>query len=103
MRIPKSVTILGRKFVVKNNLSPEQMKKLMGDGSCPLGAMNYSLMTIAIQTHKNKNEQMITFLHECFHAFQYVSGLSLVTSSDLAEVWCETGANAMMDVFKQIK
>jgi len=103
MKILNSVTILGRKFRVRNNLSEDQMKGLLGDGTCPLGAMNFSLMLIAIREHKNKSEQAVTFFHECLHAMQYITGLSQITNTDVAEIWCESGANAMLDVFKQMK
>lgn len=101
MRIPKTVTILGRKFSVRNNLTEKQMKKFMGDDSVPYGAMNYSMRLICILQHKNKDEQFVTYLHECMHVMQYVVGLNQVTDVKIAELWCESGANAMIDVFKQ--
>lgn len=103
MKIPKSITILGRKFAVKNNLSEKQMIALIGDGSCPLGAFNYSKRTILIRAHQNREEQQVTFLHECLHAMQYIIGLNQVTNLEMAEIWCESGANAMLDVFKACK
>jgi len=103
MRIPKTVTILGKRFTVKNNLTEEQMRKEIGDGQAPLGAMNFSRKLILIQAHECKEEQIITFLHECNHAMQYIVGLSQVTNRELAEIWCESSANAMLDVFKALK
>jgi hypothetical protein len=101
MKIPKSVTILGRKFKVHNNLTPEQMKKYVPE--CPLGAMNYSEKLIAIQAHKCKEEQFVTYFHECCHAAQYISGLNMTINHEMAEVWCEATANMMIDVFKSLK
>lgn len=100
MKIPKSITILGRKFAVRNNLTEKQMIAFMGDGTCPLGAFNYSKRVIAVRHHQNKEEQHITFYHECLHAMQYVVGLNQVTNLDIAEIWCESGANAIYDMFK---
>ena len=103
MKIPATITILGRKFTVKNDLSDSQMAKMVDDGSCPMGAMNYSLRIIAIKEHKNKEEQFVTFFHECLHAMQYIVGLNQITNPDVAEVWCESGANAIYDMVRAMK
>ena len=103
MKIPKTINILGRRFTVLNNLTEDKIKELVGDGTTPFGAMNYSKKIILIRKHECKDEQFITFFHECLHVMQYVVGLNQVTNLDIAEVWCESGANAMIDVFKACK
>lgn len=106
MRIPKSVTILGRKFVVMSKLTDAQMRLEMGllpDQSTPMGAMNYSKRKILVRDHENKEEEIVTYVHECLHAMQYIVGLSQVTDCSMAEIWCESGANAMVDVFRGLR
>lgn len=103
MKIPKQVTILGRKFAVLNDLSPEQMRRLSGDDTVPMGMMKYSDKQILILKHHCKNEQVITFLHEVNHIMRFTVGLNQITNKDLAEIWCESSANAMFDVIKSMK
>jgi Zn-dependent peptidase ImmA (M78 family) len=102
MKIPKKSYILvsGRKFKLKNNLSEDQIKKLINDGSCPFGATNYSERVIAVREHKNKDEQVITYIHELLHVALIHSGLCQVISPELQEIICESGANAVFDGFK---
>lgn len=102
-KLPRKVVILGRTFTVKSSLSEEQMRKAMPDNSCPLGAMNYSEKVILVRKHHCPEEELITFIHECLHAMQYTVGLSQVTDGHMQEIWCESGAAAMFDVFKSLK
>lgn len=103
MKIPQKITILGRTFKIKNNLSQEQMRGIMGDGSCPYGAMNYSDRVILILKHKNKNEQIVTLLHEINHIIQMISGENQTMTQREVEIDCEIKAQGFYDAFIQMK
>lgn len=102
-KLPKTVTLLGRKFTVMSGLTAEQITGLMPDKSSPLGAMCYSKRLILIQTHEDPEEELVTFFHECGHAIQYIVGLALVTHPEMAEVWCESMANGFYDAVMALK
>lgn len=103
MKIPKKITILGRTFKIYNNLSHEQMRAKMSDGSCPYGAMNYSRREILILKHENKNEQIVTLLHEINHIIQMTSGENQTMTAREVEMDCEIKAQGFYDAFMQMK
>lgn len=102
LKIPSKrfVMICGRKFTLKNNMSDDKIKKLLNDGSIPFGATNYSERIIAIREHKNRDEQIITYIHELVHVALIHSGASQVINGDMQEIICESVANAVFDGFK---
>lgn len=100
MKIPKKITILGRSFDVQlvgekwfdsNNLS----------GAC--GALNFSKRSIAIKNTLSKEDKLVTLLHECHHAIDYICGFSQAVSGERFEIEAESRANGFYDVFKAIK
>ena len=103
VKIPKKITILGRTFKVFNNLTQEQMTKRIGDGSCPMGATNYSMREILILKHQNKNEQIVTLLHEINHIIQMTSGENQTMTAREVEIDCEIKAQGFYDAFMQMK
>ena len=102
LKIPSKrfVMICGRKFTLKNNMTEEGIRKLVNDGSSPLGSTNYSERIIAVREHKNKDEQIITYIHELVHVALNHSGAAQVINGDMQEVICESVANAVFDGFK---
>lgn len=100
MRIPKTVTILGRKFVVKLT-DANKLKEATGVNS--VGGCNYSMKQILILKDMSKEDQVLTLFHEVAHVIQITAGLNQVTSPDMIEVWCETMANGFMDLVKSVK
>lgn len=98
MKIPKTVTILGRKFTVKV-ISKEVIEKEIGTGV--MGGMNYTKKSILISNNMSKEDMYITYLHEVCHVGMYVTGLNQVIPSEMQEILCETLANTFFDVNKK--
>lgn len=94
MKIPKSVTILGRKFTVKV-VSKEYIEKEIGPGV--MGGMNYTKKSILVSNNMSREDMYITYLHEICHVGMYVAGLNQVIPSDIQELLCETLANTFYD------
>jgi len=100
MKIPKSVTILGRRFTVQKVGEKWFQSKELGN-AC--GALNFSSRSIMIKDTLSKEDSLITFLHECHHAMDFICGFSQVVSGDRFEIEAESRANGFYDVFKAIK
>lgn len=98
MKIPKSVTILGRKFTVKV-VTKEYIEKEIGLGT--MGGMNYTKKLILISNNMSKEDMYITYLHEICHVGMYVVGLNQVIASEIQELLCETLANTFFDSVKK--
>lgn len=94
MKIPKSVTILGRKFTVKV-VSKEYIEKEIGPGV--MAGMNYTKKSILVSNNMSREDMYITYLHEICHVGMYVAGLNQVIPSDIQELLCETLANTFYD------
>jgi len=100
MKMPKAVTILGRKFKVVV-VSPEKMKAMTGlDLS---GAMNFTKRLILIEDSHSKEDMIVTLHHEVAHVVQFITGLAQVTDPNMAEIWCESMANGFLDLHKAIR
>lgn len=100
MKIPKKVTILGRTFKVLQ-LSETQIREETGVDNAE-GAVNYRKRRISLRKDLPEDEMLITFLHECHHAIDYITGFSQVTGGDIFEIAAESRANGFFDVFKSL-
>lgn len=99
-KIPKNVTILGRKFSVRF-MAPEKIGKLSGADN-PEGAMNFKERRILISNKLGPEDAFVTYLHECHHCISYICGHSQVTNWDRFEMEAESFANGFFDVFKNL-
>ncbi len=104
MNIPKTITILGRKYTVIRNVSSKKLNELNDTEDRDLWALAVlSDKKIYIATHKTKEEEYVTFFHECVHVAEKIVGLDQITNKKIREIWCETMGNMMYDVFKGMK
>lgn len=101
IEIPKSVTILGRKFSVKI-LTRDQINKKMNRTDGPEGGIHYLKREIVLAKDLPKEEMIVTFLHECNHAIDCITGFSQTLSCNEFEIMAETRATGFYDVFKAL-
>jgi orotidine-5'-phosphate decarboxylase len=101
MKLPKSVTILGRKFKVEV-ADRDKISKITGTNR-PDGALSYMKKIIMVAEDLDEDETLVTFLHECNHAIDYISGFSQILTSNEFELLAETRGNGFADVFKALK
>lgn len=100
MKIPKSITVLGRKITI-HLVDSEKLRELTGMGA--VGACDYSGKKIYILKDMSREDQILTLFHETAHAIQSVVGLNQITTPDLIEIWCESMANGFMDLAKAVR
>jgi hypothetical protein len=98
-KLPKSVSILGRKFKLKLD-SQENIIKVTG-AQCE-GCVDFNTNTIHIWKDLSQADQMLTLFHETQHICHLVSGVSQVTSGELQEIICESTAQAFFDLIKSL-
>lgn len=94
-KIPKSITILGRKFKVISNIPSSKMKIY---GEC-----NFTDRIIRIRESSSQEEAYITFLHECVHVVHFITGINQTLDSNQKEIICESTANMIIDIIKSLK
>jgi hypothetical protein len=87
--LPKSITLLGKKFKVK----------VFNNNVC--GMMDYENATIYYnpKAHTNNRQLLHTFWHEIFHALHYRLGLHQCLSPDVLEILAETQAELIIEFF----
>jgi hypothetical protein len=98
-KLPKSVSILGRKFKLKLD-SQENIIKVAG-AQCE-GCVDFNTNTIHVWKDLSPADQMLTIFHETQHISHLVSGLSQVTSPEVQEIICESTAQAFFDLIKSL-
>lgn len=87
MNIPKSITVLGTRYKVK--MIKEDPPEMMGSEYEFYGLCDKAnkIIYISEKHHKNKNEMMITFLHEVGHAIFAEGSLNQTSiSRDMEEI-----------------
>lgn len=87
--LPKSITLLGKKFKVK------------AFDSNHMGMMDYEGGVIYYnpKVHTNDRQLLHTFWHEIFHALHYRLGLHQCLSADVLEILAETQAELIIEFF----
>ena len=89
MKIPKTVSIFGKKFKVKIVHTREFA-----------GMMDSERSIIYLSAHQTKEEMLATYLHEAFHALHWRIGLNQALSKDMLEVLAESQSTLIMELFK---
>ena len=95
-KIPKHVTILGRKFKVKlvNGIQ-------YGDDRAA-GLCDFTKKMILLDKHQSDEELFITLSHEIYHIALQVSGLEQCMNNSEVETHCQIFANTVHDLIKSI-
>lgn len=99
-KIPAKLSILGRSYKVVY-ASADVMKKQIGQGV--EGAICFDQKKIYILDELSDEEKILTTIHECVHSIAHTIGLNQILDAGMQEVLCESVANGMHDLFKQIK
>lgn len=86
-KIPKKVTIFGKKFKVK-----------IVDTHEFAGLMDSEKATIYLSIHQSDQQLIATFFHEAYHAMHWRIGLNQALSRDMLEVLAESQATLLMEI-----
>ena len=83
MRVPKSITILGRKVTIKVG------ENLVYHGQPCLGLFDYGKMTIYLEKNQSNHSMRDTLYHECCHYFMLLCGMDQKMSDSEVEMYCQ--------------
>lgn len=100
MKIPKSITILGRKIKI-SKVSPEILRQLSGIEAS--GLFDGDDLVIYLNRELSEREMLITLNHEFGHSLLNTVGISQVISPELAEIICDSFANGIFDLVISLK
>ncbi len=82
-KFPSSVTILGRKFKVK------QLTNMSYQGQPCLGLCDYNKETLFIEKAQSLKSKRATLIHECCHAMLIISGIDQKLSEGENEIYAQ--------------
>jgi Zn-dependent peptidase ImmA (M78 family) len=100
MKRPKSVTILGRKFTVKE-VEQKEVEKHIGPGA--VAGINYTERLILISKGFDDFDYRVSIMHEVTHAVLHTIGLDQTISDHIREILCESMANGFNDLYLSMK
>ena len=99
MKIPKTVTILGRKFALKQ-ASQEVIDEYAGS---PVEAcVDIENSIILVRKDISDNDKILAIFHEAHHIAHYISGVSQVVSPEIQEIICEISSQAIADLLRSL-
>ena len=99
-KLPKSVTIFGRKIPVKN-ISSKNILKLYPDfNQAPQGLWDSGNRVIIINSDFPIADQKYTLYHEISHCVNTFVGLDLILDPSLQEIIVQSFATAIEDILK---
>jgi len=98
-KLPKSVTILGRKYKLKL-ISGEQITEIAGV-LCE-ACVELNTKQIFIVKDLPDDEKIIALFHEIQHISHLVCGVSQVVSPEMQEILCESTAQAFYDLLRSL-
>jgi hypothetical protein len=98
-RLPKSVTILGRKYKLKI-VTDKQITAVAGV-LCE-ACVDFNTKTIYVWKDLPQDEQMVAIFHEIQHISHMVCGLSQVISAEMQEILCESSAQGFYDLLRSL-
>lgn len=100
-KLPKSVTVFGRKIPV-HTLSSEEIKRLYPDfTNAPQGLWDAGSREIIINSDFHLKDQRYTLLHEISHAVNTFNGIDLIIHPDIIEILVQSNATLLEDVLEQ--
>lgn len=91
---PKSVSIMGRKFKVK------QVKNLLYNNEPCLGMCDYDGRIIYLEVNQKDDVKFSTLVHECAHALLILCGLDQRMSELEVEINCQLVAAFVEDIVR---
>jgi len=92
MKLPKTINVYGQQYKII------QDKNMRGDDI--IGWHDGNVSTISIAPGLDRDEEKITFLHECFHAVFYRLSLSEGIDTSTEEIIVDCFAKFMVEHFK---
>jgi Zn-dependent peptidase ImmA (M78 family) len=98
-KIPKSVTIFGRKYKLK---IVSQQKIIQIAGSLCEACVEFDSKSIFVVKDLPDDEKLIAILHEIQHISHHTCGISQVISPEMQEILCESTAQAFYDLLRSL-
>lgn len=96
-RFPSSVTILGRKYKLK------QGKGLVYNGQPCLGLCDNGNRVIYLEKDQDEQTMRETCVHEFFHALLFISGIDQKLTEAENEIYCQLATAVYHDIEKVIQ
>jgi Zn-dependent peptidase ImmA (M78 family) len=102
-RLPKSVTILGRKIPIKIVSSKKMLELYPMYQHAPQGLWDSGYRVIYINADYPLIDQRYTLLHELSHSVMTCVGLDLIIDANIQEIIVQSMATMLEDILCQHK
>lgn len=93
-KFPKSVTILGRKWVIKQVIRPTH------NGEPCLGLCDFDGKIIYLEKEQDDDLKFLTLVHEAAHAWMILCGIDQRLSDSENEVYCQLISAFVEDIVR---
>jgi len=100
-KLPKSVTIYGRKIPIINIPSEEILKLYPDFNQAPHGLWDSGKRVIVINSDLELLDQRYVLFHEMSHAVNTFNGVELIIGPELQEILVQSNATLIEDVLSQ--
>ncbi len=100
-KIPKSVTIFGRKIPIKNIPGKKILELYPEFTHPPQGLWDAGERIIVINSDLHILDQKYTLFHEISHVVNTFNGIELVISPEIIEILVQSNATLIEDVLAQ--
>jgi len=100
-KLPKSVTIFGRKIPIKNIHSKKILELYPEFTHAPHGLWDAGLRHIVINSELHLQDQKYTLLHEISHVVNTFNGIELIINPEIIEILVQSNATLIEDVLSQ--